>query len=138
MKKLNPESAIKILSKLDRLERFGGYSIAIYLEDGIESVEELLREHLDFESPEIVRHGKSFVLNYPNGSRLIVASKENMIVEKTTHIIFIDHRITMNYVADKIKCHICEYVTDNGLMMANPNPIYISFERENEENDEEE
>ena len=49
MKKLNPESAVKILNKIDRLERYGGYSIAIYLEDGIESVEELLREHLDFE-----------------------------------------------------------------------------------------
>lgn len=138
MKKLNPESTIKILSKLDRLERFGGYSIAIYLEDGIESVEELLREHLDFESPEIIRHGKSFVLDYPNGSRLIVASKEKMVVGETTHIIFIDHRITINYVANKIQCHICEYVTDDGMTMANPNPIYISFERENEEDDEEE
>lgn len=138
MKKLNPESTIKILSKLDRLERFGGYSIAIYLEDGIESVEGLLREHLDFESPEIIRHGKSFVLDYPNGSRLIVASKEKMVVGETTHIIFIDHRITINYVANKIQCHICEYVTDDGMTMANPNPIYISFERENEEDDEEE
>jgi hypothetical protein len=126
MKKLNQESLQKILTKLGRCKRFPGYSIAFYICEDTECIEEIISDYFHETPYEVTREGKSFTYTFSNGSYVICVSTDNIIPNKTTHIAYVDVSVKPELISESIKPHICEYVDASEMIIANPKPIYIS------------
>ena len=77
----------------------------------------------------LYEHGNADMTFY-NGSTINIISKEDMIPDVWSHIIFMDSRIRETYIKEEIRTTIDQYITGEDSAMLNPKPIYLKFEDE--------
>lgn len=118
---------------LDRCITLPKYIITFYIED-VSSAETMLNEindyykSIDYDSEiKSVVKGEQIKIEFFNGSIINLITKENMISDICSQIIFMDSRIREVYIKEDIKPTIDQYVLGDGNAMLNPKPIYLNF-----------
>ena len=71
--------------------------------------------------------GEQIKIEFLNGSIINLITKENMISEICSQVIFMDSRIRETYIQEVIKPKIDQYVLGEGNAILNPKPIYLNF-----------
>ena len=126
-------SKIRGYKFLDRCITLSNYIITFYVED-MNSAKTMLNEILeyyknvayDYEVKSVVE-SEQIKIEFLNGSIINLITKENMISEICSQVIFIDSRIRETYIQEAIKPKIDQYVLGEGNAMLNPKPIYLNF-----------
>ena len=126
-------SKIKGYKFLDRWIVLPNYIITFYIEDN-DSAEIMLNEVLDYYKAvsyeyeiKSVDKNESMIIEFSNGSKINIISKDNMISGICSQVMFVDSRIRENYITEVIKPIIDQYVLGEGNAMLNPKPIYLNF-----------
>lgn len=126
-------SKIKGYKFLDRCIVLPNYIITFYIEDN-DSAEIMLNEVLDYYKAvsyeyeiKSVDKNESMIIEFSNGSKINIISKDNMISGICSQVMFVDSRIRENYITEVIKPIIDQYVLGEGNAMLNPKPIYLNF-----------
>ena len=118
---------------LDRCVTLKKYIITFYVED-MQSAEEIYNEiieyyeNIDYESEidEIVIMDKITIV-FRNGSVINIITKEDMIPEIHSNVVFADNRFSKFYLQNTVKPRIYQYEFNDDFKMLNPNPIFIKF-----------
>ena len=74
-----------------------------------------------------ITEGEQIKIEFFNGSIINLITKENMISEICSQVIFMDSRIRETYIQEVIKPKIDQYVLGEGNAILNPKPIYLQF-----------
>lgn len=127
------QSKIRGYKFLDRCITLSNYIITFYIEDMVsaktmldEIIEYYKKVTYDCEIKSIVE-GEQIKIEFLNGSIINIITKENMISEICSQVIFIDSRIRETYIQEVIKPKIDQYVLGEGNAILNPKPIYLNF-----------
>lgn len=118
---------------LDRCITLKKYIITFYVVD-MQSAEDIYNEiieyyeSIDYESEidEIVIMDRITIL-FRNGSVINIITKEDMIPEIHSNVVFVDNRFSKFYLQNTVKPRIYQYEFNNDCKMLNPNPIFIKF-----------
>lgn len=127
------QSKIRGYKFLDRCITLSNYIITFYIEDMIsaktmfdEIIEYYKKVTYDCEIKSITE-GEQIKIEFFNGSIINLITKENMISEICSQVIFMDSRIRETYIQEVIKPKIDQYVLGDGNAILNPKPIYLQF-----------
>lgn len=127
------QSKIRGYKFLDRCITLSNYIITFYIEDMVsaktmldEIIEYYKKVTYDCEIKSIVE-GEQIKIDFFNGSIINLITKENMISEICSQVIFMDSRIRETYIQEVIKPKIDQYVLGEGNAILNPKPIYLNF-----------
>lgn len=127
------QSKIRGYKFLDRCITLSNYIITFYIEDMVsaktmldEIIEYYKKVTYDCEIKSIVE-GEQIKIEFLNGSIINLITKENMISEICSQVIFMDSRIRETYIQEVIKPKIDQYVLGEGNAILNPKPIYLQF-----------
>lgn len=127
------QSKIRGYKFLDRCITLSNYIITFYIEDMVsaktmldEIIEYYKKVTYDCEIKSIVE-GEQIKIEFLNGSIINLITKENMISEICSQVIFMDSRIRETYIQEVIKPKIDQYVLGEGNAILNPKPIYLNF-----------
>lgn len=128
------QSKIRGYKFLDRCITLSNYIITFYIEDMVsaktmldEIIEYYKKVTYDCEIKSIMAEGEQIKIEFFNGSIINLITKENMISEICSQVIFMDSRIRETYIQEVIKPKIDQYVLGDGNAMLNPKPIYLQF-----------
>ncbi|WP_295249001.1 hypothetical protein [Ruminococcus sp.] len=127
------QSKIRGYKFLDRCITLSNYIITFYIEDMI-SAKTMLDEIIEYYKKvtydceiKSIAEGEQIKIEFFNGSIINLITKENMISEICSQVIFMDSRIRETYIQEVIKPKIDQYVLGDGNAMLNPKPIYLQF-----------
>lgn len=127
------QSKIRGYKFLDRCITLSNYIITFYIEDMV-SAKTMLDEIIEYYKKvtydceiKSIAEGEQIKIEFFNGSIINLITKENMISETCSQVIFIDSRIRETYIQEVIKPKIDQYVLGDGNAMLNPKPIYLQF-----------
>lgn len=127
------QSKIRGYKFLDRCITLSNYIITFYIEDMVSAktmLDEIIKYYkkvtYDCEIKSIAE-GEQIKIEFFNGSIINLITKENMISEICSQVIFMDSRIRETYIQEVIKPKIDQYVLGDGNAMLNPKPIYLQF-----------
>lgn len=127
------QSKIRGYKFLDRCITLSNYIITFYIEDMVsaktmfdEIIEYYKKVTYDCEIKSITE-GEQIKIEFFNGSIINLITKENMISEICSQVIFMDSRIRETYIQEVIKPKIDQYVLGDGNAILNPKPIYLNF-----------
>lgn len=127
------QSKIRGYKFLDRCITLSNYIITFYIEDMVsaktmfdEIIEYYKKVTYDCEIKSIAE-GEQIKIEFFNGSIINLITKENMISEICSQVIFMDSRIRETYIQEVIKPKIDQYVLGDGNAILNPKPIYLNF-----------
>lgn len=127
------QSKIRGYKFLDRCITLSNYIITFYIEDMVsaktmfdEIIEYYKKVTYDCEIKSITE-GEQIKIEFFNGSIINLITKENMISEICSQVIFMDSRIRETYIQEVIKPKIDQYVLGDGNAILNPKPIYLQF-----------
>lgn len=127
------QSKIRDYKFLDRCITLSNYIITFYIEDMV-SAKTMLDEIIEYYKKvtydceiKSIAEGEQIKIEFFNGSIINLITKENMISEICSQVIFMDSRIRETYIQEVIKPKIDQYVLGDGNAMLNPKPIYLQF-----------
>ncbi len=127
------QSKIQGYKFLDRCITLSNYIITFYIEDMV-SAKTMLDEIIEYYKKvtydceiKSIAEGEQIKIEFFNGSIINLITKENMISEICSQVIFMDSRIRETYIQEVIKPKIDQYVLGDGNAMLNPKPIYLQF-----------
>lgn len=127
------QSKIRGYKFLNRCITLSNYIITFYIEDMVsaktildEIIEYYKKVTYDWEIKSIAE-GEQIKIEFLNGSIINLITKENMISEICSQVIFMDSRIRETYIQEVIKPKIDQYVLGEGNAILNPKPIYLNF-----------
>lgn len=127
------QSKIRGYKFLDRCITLSNYIITFYIEDMV-SAKTMLDEIIEYYKKVIydceiksIAEGEQIKIEFFNGSIINLITKENMISEICSQVIFMDSRIRETYIQEVIKPKIDQYVLGDGNAILNPKPIYLQF-----------
>lgn len=127
------QSKIRGYKFLDRCITLSNYIITFYIEDMV-SAKTMLDEIIEYYKKvtydceiKSIAEGEQIKIEFFNGSIINLITKENMISEICSQVIFMDSRIRETYIQEVIKPKIDQYVLGDGNAMLNPKPIYLQF-----------
>lgn len=127
------QSKIRGYKFLDRCITLSNYIITFYIEDMV-SAKTMLDEIIEYYKKvtydceiKSIAEGEQIKIEFFNGSIINLITKENMISEICSQVIFMDSRIRETYIQEVIKPKIDQYVLREGNAILNPKPIYLQF-----------
>lgn len=127
------QSKIRGYKFLDRCITLSNYIITFYIEDMV-SAKTMLDEIIEYYKKatydceiKSITEGEQIKIEFFNGSIINLITKENMISEICSQVIFMDSRIRETYIQEIIKPKIDQYVLREGNAILNPKPIYLQF-----------
>lgn len=127
------QSKIRGYKFLDRCITLSNYIITFYIEDMV-SAKTMLDEIIEYYKKvtydceiKSITEGEQIKIEFFNGSIINLITKENMISEICSQVIFMDSRIRETYIQEVIKPKIDQYVLGDGNAILNPKPIYLQF-----------
>lgn len=127
------QSKIRGYKFLDRCITLSNYIITFYIEDMV-SAKPMLDEIIEYYKKvtydceiKSITEGEQIKIEFFNGSIINLITKENMISEICSQVIFMDSRIRETYIQEVIKPKIDQYVLGDGNAILNPKPIYLNF-----------
>lgn len=127
------QSKIRGYKFLDRCVTLSNYIITFYIEDMV-STKTMLDEIIEYYKKvtydceiKSIAEGEQIKIEFFNGSIINLITKENMISEICSQVIFMDSRIRETYIQEVIKPKIDQYVLREGNAILNPKPIYLQF-----------
>lgn len=127
------QSKIRGYKFLDRCITLSNYIITFYIEDMV-SAKTMLYEIIEYYKKvtydceiKSIAEGEQIKIEFFNGSIINLITKENMISEICSQVIFMDSRIRETYIQKVIKPKIDQYVLGDGNAILNPKPIYLNF-----------
>lgn len=127
------QSKIRGYKFLDRCITLSNYIITFYIEDMV-SAKTMLDEIIEYYKKvtydceiKSIAEGEQIKIEFLNGSIINLITKENMISEICSQVIFMDSRIRETYIQEVIKPKIDQYVLGEGNAILNPKPIYLQF-----------
>lgn len=127
------QSKIRGYKFLDRCITLSNYIITFYIEDMV-SAKTMLDEIIEYYKKvtydceiKSITEGGQIKIEFFNGSIINLITKENMISEICSQVIFMDSRIRETYIQEVIKPKIDQYVLGDGNAILNPKPIYLQF-----------
>ena len=127
------QSKIRGYKFLDRCITLSNYIITFYIEDMV-SAKTILDEIIEYYKKvtydceiKSIAEGEQIKIEFLNGSIINLITKENMISEICSQVIFMDSRIRETYIQEVIKPKIDQYVLGEGNAILNPKPIYLNF-----------
>lgn len=127
------QSKIRGYKFLDRCITLSNYIITFYIEDMV-SAKTMLDEIIEYYKKvtydceiKSITEGEQIKIEFFNGSIINLITKENMISEICSQVIFMDSRIRETYIQEVIKPKIDQYVLGDGKAILNPKPIYLQF-----------
>lgn len=127
------QSKIRGYKFLDRCITLSNYIITFYIEDMV-SAKTMLDEIIEYYKKvtydceiKSIAEGEQIKIEFFNGSIINLITKENMISEICSQVIFMDSRIRETYIQEVIKPKIDQYVLGDGNAMLNPKPIHLQF-----------
>lgn len=127
------QSKIRGYKFLDRCITLSNYIITFYIEDMV-SAKTMLDEIIEYYKKvtydceiKSIAEGEQIKIEFFNGSIINLITKENMISEICSQVIFMDSRIRETYIQEIIKPKIDQYVLGDGNAILNPKPIYLNF-----------
>lgn len=127
------QSKIRGYKFLDRCLTLPNYIITFYIED-MDSAKTMRNEVLKYYNSmsydndiESIIEKEQITIKFFNGSVINFITKENMISEFCSQVIFIDSRIRETYIQEFIKSKIDQYVFGDGNAILNPKPIYLNL-----------
>lgn len=127
------QSKIRGYKFLDRCITLSNYIITFYIEDMV-SAKTMLDEIIEYYKKvtygceiKSIAEGEQIKIEFFNGSIINLITKENMISEICSQVIFMDSRIRETYIQEVIKPKIDQYVLGDGNAILNPKPIYLQF-----------
>lgn len=127
------QSKIRGYKFLDRCITLSNYIITFYIEDMV-SAKTMLDEIIEYYKKvtydceiKSIAEGEQIKIEFFNGSIINLMTKENMISEICSQVIFMDSRIRETYIQEVIKPKIDQYVLGDGNAILNPKPIYLQF-----------
>lgn len=127
------QSKIRGYKFLDRCITLSNYIITFYIEDMV-SAKTMLDEIIEYYKKvtydceiKSITEGEQIKIEFFNGSIINLITKENMISEICSQVIFMDSRIRETYIQEVIKPKIDQYVLGDGNAILNPKPIYLNF-----------
>lgn len=127
------QSKIRGYKFLDRCITLSNYIITFYIEDMV-SAKRMLDEIIEYYKKvtydceiKSITEGEQIKIEFFNGSIINLITKENMIFEICSQVIFMDSRIRETYIQEVIKPKIDQYVLGDGNAILNPKPIYLQF-----------
>lgn len=127
------QSKIRGYKFLDRCIILSNYIITFYIEDMV-SAKTMLDEIIEYYKKvtydceiKSIAEGEQIKIEFLNGSIINLITKENMISEICSQVIFMDSRIRETYIQEVIKPKIDQYVLGEGNEILNPKPIYLNF-----------
>lgn len=127
------QSKIRGYKFLDRCITLSNYIITFYIEDMV-SAKTMLYEIIEYYKKvtydceiKSIAEGEQIKIEFFNGSIINLITKENMISEICSQVIFMDSRIRETYIQKVIKPKIDQYVFGDGNAILNPKPIYLNF-----------
>lgn len=127
------QSKIRGYKFLDRCITLSNYIITFYIEDMV-SAKAMLDEIIEYYKKvtydceiKSIAEGEQIKIEFLNGSIINIITKENMISEICSQVIFMDSRIRETYIQEVIKPKIDQYVLGEGNAILNPKPIYLNF-----------
>lgn len=127
------QSKIRDYKFLDRCITLSNYIITFYIEDMV-SAKTMLDEIIEYYKKvtydceiKSIAEGEQIKIEFFNGNIINLITKENMISEICSQVIFMDSRIRETYIQEVIKPKIDQYVLGEGNAILNPKPIYLNF-----------
>lgn len=127
------QSKIRGYKFLDRCITLSNYIITFYIEDMV-SAKTMLDEIIEYYKKvtydceiKSIAEGEQIKIEFLNGSIINLITKENMISEICSQVIFMDSRIRETYIQEVIKPKIDQYVLGEGNAILNPKLIYLQF-----------
>lgn len=127
------QSKIRGYKFLDRCITLSNYIITFYIEDMV-SAKTMFDEIIEYYNKvtydceiKSITEGEQIKIEFFNGSIINLITKENMISEICSQVIFMDSRIRETYIQEVIKPKIDQYVLGDGNAILNPKPIYLQF-----------
>lgn len=127
------QSKIRGYKFLDRCITLSNYIITFYIEDMV-SAKTMLDEIIEYYKKvtydceiKSIAEGEQIKIEFFNGSIINLITKENMISEICSQVIFMDSRIRETYIQEVIKPKIDQYVLGDGNAILNPKLIYLQF-----------
>ena len=127
------QSKIRGYKFLDRCITLSNYIITFYIEDMV-SAKTMLDEIIEYYKKvtydceiKSIAEDEQIKIEFFNGSIINLITKENMISEICSQVIFMDSRIRETYIQEVIKPKIDQYVLGDGNAILNPKPIYLNF-----------
>ena len=127
------QSKIRGYKFLDRCITLSNYIITFYIEDMV-SAKTMLDEIIEYYKKvtydceiKSIAEGEQIKIEFFNGSIINLITKENMISEICSQVIFMDSRIRETYIQEVIKPKIDQYFLGDGNAILNPKPIYLQF-----------
>ena len=127
------QSKIRDYKFLDRCITLSNYIITFYIEDMV-SAKTMLDEIIEYYKKvtydceiKSIAEGEQIKIEFFNGNIINLITKENMISEICSQVIFMDSRIRETYIQEIIKPKIDQYVLGDGNAILNPKPIYLNF-----------
>lgn len=127
------QSKIRGYKFLDRCITLSNYIITFYIEDMV-SAKTMLDEIIEYYKKvtydceiKSIAEGEQIKIEFFNGNIINLITKENMISEICSQVIFMDSRIRETYIQEIIKPKIDQYVLGDGNAILNPKPIYLNF-----------
>lgn len=127
------QSKIRGYKFLNRCITLSNYIITFYIEDMV-SAKTILDEIIEYYKKvtydceiKSIAEGEQIKIEFLNGSIINLITKENMISEICSQVIFMDSRIRETYIQEVIKPKIDQYVLGEGNAILNPKPIYLNF-----------
>lgn len=127
------QSKIRGYKFLDRCITLSNYIVTFYIEDMV-SAKTMLDEIIEYYKKvtydceiKSIAEGEQIKIEFLNGSIINLITKENMISEICSQVIFMDSRIRETYIQEVIKPKIDQYVLGEGNAILNPKPIYLNF-----------
>ncbi len=127
------QSKIRGYKFLDRCVTLSNYIITFYIEDMV-SAKTMLDEIIEYYKKvtydceiKSIAEGEQIKIEFFNGSIINLITKENMISEICSQVIFMDSRIRETYIQEVIKPKIDQYVLREENAILNPKPIYLQF-----------
>lgn len=127
------QSKIRGYKFLDRCITLSNYIITFYIEDMV-SAKTMLYEIIEYYKKvtydceiKSIAECEQIKIEFFNGSIINLITKENMISEICSQVIFMDSRIRETYIQKVIKPKIDQYVLGDGNAILNPKPIYLNF-----------
>lgn len=127
------QSKIRGYKFLDRCITLSNYIITFYIEDMV-SAKTMLDEIIEYYKKvtydceiKSIAEGEQIKIEFFNGSIINLITKENIISEICSQVIFMDSRIRETYIQEVIKPKIDQYVLGDGNAILNPKLIYLQF-----------
>lgn len=127
------QSKIRGYKFLDRCITLSNYIITFYIEDMV-SAKTMLDEILEYYKKvtydcdiQSVTECEQIKIEFFNGSVINLITKENIISEICSQVIFMDFRMKETYIQEVIKPKIDQYVLGEGNAILNPKLIYLQF-----------